>query len=376
MNKNIELKAYCLNLEGIRKASLALGAKLIRNIKQSDTFYCVSNGKLKLRQNNSNDAFLIFYIRSDSPTVRESSFDILPIFSEPEHLNNLLSKALDVRITVHKHRETYSIGPTLINIDSIEDIGNFVEIEVDEKLSGSAEKAFEIAQHYMDLFNISKADIIPYSYADLLIMNKSSIHWRDQLQRHTKTGKVFLLDGASCSGKTTLAHHLVNDEDLNLNFAARYCTRKPRENESSESEYIFVSRQEFSELAASGAFFDYRDFEFDMSYGLAWKQTISPVLEGKNVLGIINLGNIVHVKKYFPEAITILIDAPEETIKRRLICRGVNKKDQIEERLGNARSVRLYKNFYDYIVDNDDNMLQNAELLIKNIIKQITYHAI
>ena len=132
---------------------------------------------------------------------------------------------------------------------------------------------------------------------------------------------------------------------------------------------MFVSHEEFVSLAASGAFIEYRDFKFGMSYGLPWQQAIAPLLAGSNALGIMSLGSVRHVKNIFPEAITILVNAPVTTIRNRLQARGVNTHEQIEERLENARTVDAYKGFYDYVIVNDDSMLDQAEASIKRIIK-------
>ena len=69
-------------------------------------------------------------------------------------------------------------------------------------------------------------------------------------------------------------------------------------------------------------------------------------------LGVINLGNVEHVKTLMPEAVTVLIDASLDTIRQRLIARGVNTEEQIAERLGNAARVEQYRRFYDVVVSN------------------------
>ena len=182
-------------------------------------------------------------------------------------------------------------------------------------------------------------------------------------------GTLFFLDGASCSGKTSMRNSLLQDQNLNLEYIPRYCTRYPREGEISGEEYIFIAQKKFDDLEKSDDLIEYRHFEFGMSYGIPWKESIETIRKGKNGLGIINLGNIVRVRNVVPDAITILIEAPEETIKRRLIQRGTNTEEQIAERLSNARSVDSFRQYYHYIVNNDDGMYEKAEHLLKEIVK-------
>lgn len=368
MKKNIEFKAYCSDPQEVRAICSSIGAKLISHHEQTDTYFSVSKGRLKLRQSDIYGNSFIYYNRSDSPSLRESLFEIVPITSEVPHLLRLLAKAIGVRTVIHKLRDTYECGSSLINVDDVKDLGYFIEIEVDVKYSGTLDKAFQIAGDLRSIFKISQADILPWSYAELKVMYEASSRWRAKLHRTDQIGTLFLLDGASCSGKTTLAHRLASNKDLHLKFVPRYCTRKPRKKESRKSEYIFLSSKEFYDLATSGGFIEYRDFKFGMSYGLPWKQAISPLLAGSNALGIISLGNVRHVKKVLPEAVTILVNASEDTIRKRLVVRGFNNNDQIEERVENARTVDSYKVFYDYVVDNEDSMLEKAESSIKQII--------
>lgn len=375
MNKNIELKAYCSDPDQIRDICVSQGAKIIRSHEQKDTYFAVSNGRLKLRESNVYGNCLIYYLRSDSPTVRESLFEIVPLNTHHDDIVRLLSKALGVRTMIHKQRDSYEWDSSLINIDTVKNLGHFIEIEVDVIRSGNYEKALALAERLRSIFNIKQIDIIPWSYAELKVMYDTACEWRQKLKSkiNNRVGTLFLLDGASCSGKTTLAYHLIQEAELNLKFVPRYCTRKPRQNETLESEYIFVSSNEFTNLATSGAFIEYRDFKFGMSYGLPWKQVADTLLSGIDGLGIMDLGNVRHIKETFPEAIIILVYAPVETIRRRLIARGVHTHEQIEERLENARNVDLYKSVYDYIINNDDGLLEQAQATIKDII--ISHHS-
>ena len=193
--------------------------------------------------------------------------------------------------------------------------------------------------------------------------------WRARLhpRQSAGAGTLFLLDGASCSGKSTLVDRLTADSGL-LELVPRYSTRERRTDDQRRREYIFVSHDMFRERAAAGAFIEYKDFQFGMSYGLPWAEAFSPLLEGRSALGVINLGNVEYVKALLPEAVTILVDASLETIRRRLIARGVNTQEQIDERLSNAARVQHYRRFYDYVVTNEEGVLDEAEAFLRNLI--------
>ena len=209
--------------------------------------------------------------------------------------------------------------------------------------------------------------MVPWPEAEWRAMQDEARLWRAKLGSRPGTGALFLLDGASSSGKSTLVDRLTADS-RSLELVPRYCTRDRRSDDEGRREYIFVSHEAFRERAAQGAFIEYRDFKFGMSYGLPWAEAIMPLLEGRPALGVINLGNVESVKTLFPEAVTVLVDASLETIRRRLLARGVNTQEQIDERLGNAARVQEFRKFYDYVVTNEEGGLTEAEAYLRNLI--------
>ena len=221
----------------------------------------------------------------------------------------------------------------------------------------------------------SGSDIVPWPDAEWHAMRNEALVWRAKRQASALAGTLFLLDGASCSGKSTLIDRLTGDATLPIDLVLRYSTRERRPDDQPRREYLFVSRDRFLALARAGGFIEYRDFQFGMSYGLPWAETFAPLLDGRHALGVINLGNVRHVKALLPEAVTILVDASLATIKQRLIARGVNTPEQIDERLANAAQVETYRPYYDYVVRNDEGTLREAEAFLRGLVLSRTPHS-
>jgi len=85
-------------------------------------------------------------------------------------LKEILTKALGILVVVNKQREIYFLDNVKFHIDTVKDLGMFLEIEaIDNDGTIKKEKLLEQCQYYLDLFQIPKNDLIPVSYSDLLL---------------------------------------------------------------------------------------------------------------------------------------------------------------------------------------------------------------
>ncbi len=366
MSKNIEAKAYCGDPDRARRICERLGARFVRRHRQRDTYFVVPHGRLKLRESDRLDPMLIHYDRLDMPAIRESSFTLVKLSPPVDELRNVLSKALGVRIVTDKQRDTYLMEGALVNLDTIAGLGEFLEIEVQVEGLGCEARAREHAGRLKREFEVEENDLIPWSYADLLAMYRQARMWRKRLAQTAGAGHLFLVDGPSGAGKTTASEALWRDSALRLKFVRRHCTRRPRSEQ--ENEYVFVSPDKFRSMAACGDFLDFRDFEFGMSYGLAWKDALEPLLAGQNAVAIMNWGNARHIRRAFPEARLILSIASVETLRRRLVARGIHDDAQLAERLENAQRFSRNSSDYDLLVQNEDGRLDAAVEEIKQYV--------
>jgi guanylate kinase len=368
LRPNVEFKAYWDRpLEEAAPVCEAVGASRAGSCRQTTTYFTSRFGRLALRTNEPGSAVLLSYERTDMPEPRESRSQATEV-SHPQTVHDILAGALGVRCTIEKTRESFQAGAATVHVDEVRQLGRFLDVTIDAHRAGGTDRALQVAGEILDGLGLSRADIVPWSYAELMEMSAAALSWRQRLPRPGSEGRLFLFDGASCSGKSTLVGRLTAESAPGAVLVPRYSTREPRPDDLSRGEYIFASREAFRGLALSGGFIEYRDFQFGMSYGLPWAEAWAPLAGGRHALGIINLGNIRHVKTILPEAVTILVDASEETIRQRLISRGVNTPEQIDERLANAARVQSYRHLYDHVVLNEDGTLREAEAFLRDLI--------
>lgn len=167
-HKIIEIKAKCSNKSKIRSILKNNKAKFCGEDHQIDTYFKVNEGRLKLRQGNIEN-YLIYYNRVAHEGLKKSDV-ILYKTKEVKKLKNVLTKSLGILTVVDKKREIYFIDNVKFHIDSVKNLGSFMEIEaIDKDDSFDYKKLQTQCQSYMKKFNLETKDVIKGSYSDLLI---------------------------------------------------------------------------------------------------------------------------------------------------------------------------------------------------------------
>ena len=164
---NVEIKARCNNPDRIRQLLEEREADYKGTDHQTDTYFEVPEGRLKLRQGTI-EQNLIYYRRPDTVSPKASNINLVPA-EHPNELHQLLTNALPTLIVVEKKREIYFINNVKFHIDEVKGLGDFVEIEaIDEDGSMGKEKLQEQCQYYLELLDIKDENLVPYSYSDML----------------------------------------------------------------------------------------------------------------------------------------------------------------------------------------------------------------
>jgi adenylate cyclase class 2 len=168
-HKMVELKAKVDDYEYVRKKLSTLGAQCIGTFRQTDFYFKVPEGRLKLREvDGDHVAQLIYYERENIPGPKRDEVFIL-IIQEPDDLKNILKKILTPLTLVEKVREIYRYQGTQINLDNVKKLGKFVEFErqiFDEPKA--IRNDGQILEGLMNILEIDSNNLETFSYSDLL----------------------------------------------------------------------------------------------------------------------------------------------------------------------------------------------------------------
>ncbi|NUO78915.1 class IV adenylate cyclase [candidate division KSB1 bacterium] len=191
---NFEFKARLEDTRTVQAEMARRHAEIISIMLHTDTYFHVSKGRLKLREiaflpvPNAKSALppphseLIFYLRSDDASVRRSDYLITPV-AHADSMRVLLDSACGTRVAVKKRRVLYLLGyerspydpkaPHIrVHLDTVEQLGSFVEVEAVMGEGITPELAQREAQSLLHEFGV-REQLLNESYVDLLERTRS-----------------------------------------------------------------------------------------------------------------------------------------------------------------------------------------------------------
>ncbi len=164
---NIEIKTRFSAFSHAREVLSLLGGHCQGFEKQTDTYYQVDSGRLKIRERASAGVELIQYVRDDVAGSRPSHYEVVPV-KQPDRVKTKLAREHGVRIVVKKEREVWILDNVRLHLDQVEGLGSFLEIEAVLSDSVSEAKGKEQVHNLMTALGIDTKDLVPQSYCDLL----------------------------------------------------------------------------------------------------------------------------------------------------------------------------------------------------------------
>lgn len=181
-----------------------------------------------------------------------------------------------------------------------------------------------------------------------------------------KKGKLIIFSAPSGSGKSTIVNWLMNEHpELRLAFSISCTSRPPRGKEQHGVEYFFITAEEFRQRIANGDFLEYEEVYAGRFYGTLIEQVERQQRAGQNVVFDVDVKGGCSIKQHYgDEALSIFIQPPSvEELRHRLVGRGTDTPEVIEDRLAKANYELSFAPQFDRIVVNDDLDKAKAETL-------------
>ena len=172
-----------------------------------------------------------------------------------------------------------------------------------------------------------------------------------------KGNKLIIFSAPSGSGKSTILNWLMAEHpELSLAFSISCTSRPPRGTERDGVEYFFITPEEFRRRIAAGEFLEYEEVYQDRFYGTLKSQVERQSEAGQNVVFDVDVKGGCAIKQFYgSRALSIFIQPPSvDALRRRLVNRGTDAPEVIEQRLRRAEFELSFAGKFDRVVVNDD----------------------
>ena len=168
--------------------------------------------------------------------------------------------------------------------------------------------------------------------------------------------KVLIFSAPSGSGKSTIVNHILSLYPDSMEFSVSATSRPPRGEEKHGREYYFLSADEFRKAVKEEKFVEFEEVYEGRFYGTLKSECERIWEAGHVIIFDVDVKGGVNLKKYFGDkALSIFIKAPSvEVLRERLIKRGTDSPEAIEERVAKAEEEMEYAPKFDYVLVNDD----------------------
>ena len=167
-------------------------------------------------------------------------------------------------------------------------------------------------------------------------------------------GKLIIFSAPSGSGKTTIVHHLL-EQDLPLSFSISACTRTPRNNEQHGKDYYFLSVDDFKRMISADEFIEWEEVYKDHFYGTLKSELNRIWSMDRHVVFDVDVAGGANLKEQFADlALALFIMPPSiSVLKQRLENRSTDDPEKIKIRLAKAEEEMKFAEKFDLVIVND-----------------------
>ena len=167
-----------------------------------------------------------------------------------------------------------------------------------------------------------------------------------------KRATPIVLSAPSGTGKTTLAHRLIEESD-NCVFSVSITTRTPRQGEQHGLDYLFVDGDRFDQMIESGDLAEWA-YVHGGRYGTPKKALNDAANLGQQVVLDIDVQGALQIRDAIPDAKLIFVLPPSvDVLLERLRIRGTEESEVLGLRLRSALEELEVALDFDYIIINE-----------------------
>lgn len=152
-------------------------------------------------------------------------------------------------------------------------------------------------------------------------------------------------------------------------FCRSVTTRDMRPGETEGESYFFVQRDEYDGMDRNGELIESVEY-LGNKYGTRYDEINNAIENGENLIMILQAHGMYQIKEHYKnDCVCVFMLPPSmKELRKRLVNRGRETPEQIEERMKNAKNEISTSIDYDYLVVND--VINHCANKIYNYVKE------
>ena len=191
-------------------------------------------------------------------------------------------------------------------------------------------------------------------------------------QKAISKGRLIVISAPSGAGKTSLISALLKSHGARLQLSVSTTTRPPRPGEEHGKDYFFCEKDAFTKRIEEGSFLEWALVHGNY-YGTSRQWIEEQLARGGFVLLEIDWQGAQQIRAQFPreQVVSIFIRPPTvEALRQRLIDRGKDSVEVIEERLRAAKEELTHADEFDYVIMNQEfaTALRDLSQLVSQVV--------
>ncbi|GFZ83595.1 guanylate kinase [Rickettsiales bacterium] len=169
-----------------------------------------------------------------------------------------------------------------------------------------------------------------------------------------RRGFILVLSSPSGAGKTTVSK-LLMQQDSGIVVSVSATTRPPRDGEIHGKDYFFMTPEEFKQSRSNNEFLEHAKV-FGNYYGTLRASVEQKLENGRDILLDIDWqGNIQLIQNARSDVVSVFMLPPSlAALRERLLTRGLDSQEVIDERMRRAKHEISHWYGYDYVIVNNN----------------------
>ena len=186
----------------------------------------------------------------------------------------------------------------------------------------------------------------------------------------SKRGKILIITAPSGTGKDTVME-MFTSKYPGFRFCRSVTTREKIPGEVEGASYFFISKEEYDRMDKAGELIESIEYVGN-KYGTRFDEIDNAIESGENLIMILSHHGMEQIKRHYEnDVIAVFMFPPSlDELRRRLVTRGRETAEQIEQRMGNASNEIATAVHYKYFVVNKRDEVEQCADDIYNIIKE------